>query len=291
MFPEMPEMPKMPTITRFAPSPTGALHLGSAYSALFAARAAEEEDGYFLLRIEDIDTTRCRPEHEAALLEDLAWLGLTWPEPIRRQSAHFERYEDCVHTLEEGGLAYPCFCTRAEIQREIAASPSAPHGPDGALYPGTCKGVTRMEIEDRIAAGQSHAVRLDMEKAARITGPLTFTDRARGTIDVWPESCGDVVVARKDTPTSYHVSVVIDDGLQGVNLVTRGEDLLHATHIHRVLQSLFGLPEPEYHHHSLILDTTGKRLAKRDQAATIRSLREEGMGAEEVRAMVMALVA
>lgn len=281
--------PEMPTITRFAPSPTGPLHLGSAYSALFAERAAREAGGYFLIRIEDIDTTRCRPEHEAAILEDLAWLGLTWPEPVRRQSAHFERYEDCVHTLEEGGLAYPCFCTRADIRREIEDAPSAPHGPDGPLYPGTCKGLSPAEASARIAAGESHAIRLDMEKAARIAGPLTFTDRVRGKIDVRPETCGDIVVARKDTPTSYHVSVVIDDGLQGVSLVTRGEDLLHATHVQRILQSLFGLPEPEYHHHPLILDTDGKRLAKRDRSTSIRSLRDDGKSADDVRAMIAEL--
>lgn len=278
--------PEMPTITRFAPSPTGLLHLGTAYSALFAARAAEEADGYFLLRIEDIDTGRCRPEFEAAILEDLAWLGLAWPEPVRRQSEHFERYEDCVHTLEEGGLAYPCFCTRAEIAAEIAAAPSAPHGPDGPLYPGTCKGLSRMEIEDRIAKGQSHAMRLDMAMAARVTGPLSFTDRERGTIQVRHETCGDVVLARKDVPTSYHVSVVVDDGLQGVGLVTRGADLLHASHVHRVLQSLFGLPEPEYHHHRLLTNDEGKRLSKRDRSTTLRSLRDAGKSPGDVRAQL-----
>lgn len=275
-------------VTRFAPSPTGRLHLGHAFSALVAAEAAAEDGGTFLLRIEDIDQGRARAEYEAGIFEDLRWLGLSWPEPVRRQSEHFDLYREFLHVLEEGGVAYPCFCTRKEIQAEIDAADSAPHGPDGPLYPGTCKGLSRGAVEDRMAEGRAYAVRLDMEKAARMTGPLSFTDRRFGEVAVEPESCGDVVLARKDVPTSYHLSVVVDDALQGVTLVTRGEDLLHATHIHRVLQTLLGLPAPAYHHHPLLTDETGRRLAKRADSESLAALREAGWTPERVRAEIAA---
>jgi glutamyl-Q tRNA(Asp) synthetase len=283
-----PDFDPLPAITRFAPSPTGRLHLGHAFSALVAAEAADAAGGTFLLRIEDIDQGRARAEYERGIVEDLRWLGLDWPEPVRRQSEHFALYREFLHALEEGGVAYPCFCTRKEIQAEIAASDSAPHGPDGPLYPGTCKGLSRGEIEDRLAEGRAYAVRLDMDKAARMTGSLSFTDRRFGTVAVDPASCGDVVLARKDVPTSYHLSVVVDDALQGVTLVTRGEDLLHATHIHRILQTLLGLPEPGYHHHALLTDETGKRLAKRADSESLKALREAGWTPARVRAEIAA---
>ena len=264
-------------VTRFAPSPTGLLHLGHAYSALLAYEEAKKQGGIFLLRIEDIDTIRCKPEYIDAIYEDLKWLGLGWPEPVLRQSEHFERYDQFLHILEEGDLIYPCFCTRKEIQEEIAKSPSAPHGPDGVLYPGTCKYIKADIRQKRIKNGEAHAWRLHMDKAAKLTGPLTFTDRNKGEITVKPESCGDVVLARKDVPTSYHLSVVIDDAFQHVSLITRGEDLLHATHIHRILQTLFGFPEPNYFHHPLKTDQEGKRYAKRDGSMTLQDLKRTGV--------------
>ncbi len=273
----------VPPVTRFAPSPTGRLHLGHAMSALFAAQAAA--GGRFLLRIEDIDEGRCRPEFTDAIVEDLAWLGLAWEAPVRRQSEHLDDFRDALARLDEMGLIYPCFCTRRDIQAEIAQAGRAPHGPDGPLYPGTCRDLAAVERADRIAAGAPHALRLDMGRAARRAGPLSFTDRGRGRISVDGPGCGDVVLARKDVPTSYHLAVTVDDALQGVTLVTRGEDLLHATHIHRVLQSLLGLPEPEYHHHGLLTGEDGRRLAKRDRALTIQALREAGRSPAEVRAM------
>ncbi|MDX1739159.1 MAG: tRNA glutamyl-Q(34) synthetase GluQRS, partial [Alphaproteobacteria bacterium] len=216
-------------VTRFAPSPSGLLHLGHAYSALIAAKAAEifaeGRSSLFLLRLEDIDVTRCKEEFHQAIFEDMKWLGLTWPEPVLIQSQHFERYDQFLHILEEADLIYPCFCTRKEIQAEIDNSPSAPHGPDGALYPGICKHRSRQDAQTRIADGQPHAWRLHMDRAARLAGPLTFCDLNLGVQKVEPDTCGDVVLARKDVPTSYHLSVVVDDALQHVGLVTRGEDL------------------------------------------------------------------
>ncbi len=274
-----------PVVTRFAPSPTGLLHLGSAYAALFAHDQARRHGGRFLLRIEDIDLTRCRPEFEQGMIEDLQWLGLEWDGPVMRQSERLPVYDEFLHVLEEGGLTYPCFCTRTEIQAEIAAAPTAPHGPDGPLYPGTCKNLDWREARARIEAGEPYATRLHMDRAAEMTDPLTFTDIARGVINVDAGSCGDIVLGRKDVPTSYHLSVTIDDAFQFVNLVTRGEDLLHATHVHRTLLALLGLPEPLYHHHPVLLDPDGKRFAKRDKSVTIGGLRAAGHTPEEVRAM------
>lgn len=276
---------KTSTVTRFAPSPTGYLHLGHAYSALFAHRAALQENGRFLLRMEDIDTTRCRPEFEAAILEDLAWLGLAWETPVRRQSDHMADHAAALARLEDAGLLYPCFCTRKEIQAEVARSPSAPHGPDGALYPGICRSLSTSERHDRIAAGTAHCLRLDMTEATRRTGRLIWHDRDAGPQEARPQVFGDVVLARKETPTSYHLAVTHDDALQGVTLVTRGTDLFEATHVHRLLQALLDLPVPDYHHHGLLTDDTGRRLAKRDKSLTLRALREAGKTPEEVRAM------
>lgn len=273
-------------VTRFAPSPTGFLHLGHAYAALYAERAAKDGGGTFLLRIEDIDTTRSKAEFERAIDEDLAWLGLSWPKPVRRQSEHFAEYGRALDALKAKGLLYPCFCTRKEIAAEIAASAAAPQGPDGPLYPGTCRKLSDAERAARIANGEQHAWRLDVARASATVGELTFDERGEGecgNIVAKPDIFGDVVLARRETPTSYHLSVVVDDAEQGVTLVTRGLDLFQATHLHRLLQALLALPVPRYQHHRLILDAEGKRLAKRDQATALRTLREKGETAREVR--------
>lgn len=275
--------------TRFAPSPTGLLHLGHAHSALTGWTRARRDGGRFLLRIEDIDTTRCRPEWEAAIVEDLAWLGLTWEEPVRRQSEHFDDYRAALARLDAAGLLYPCFCTRKEIAGEIAAAAGAPHlavqGPDGPLYPGTCRRLDARERESRFASGQPYALRLDMAKAVAAAGSLAWLDERTGTQAAQPELFGDVVLARKEVPASYHLAVVVDDHLQGVTLVTRGEDLFAATHVHRLLQALLGLPAPTWHHHGLITDATGQRLAKRHDATAIRILRAQGLLPDAVRAL------
>jgi len=272
-------------VTRFAPSPTGRLHVGHAYSALFAARLAGESGGRFLLRIEDIDTGRCRPEFEDAIHEDLAWLGLTWERPVRRQSDHMSDYRSVLEKLNEMNVLYPCFCTRKEIALEVDLAGQAPHGPDGPLYPGTCRERPAAERQERIAAGAPHALRLDMARAAALAGPLAFDDLERGTIAVDGPGCGDIVLARKDVPTSYHLAVTVDDAIQGVTLVTRGEDLLHAAHVHRILQALLGLPAPLYRHHRLLTGADGRRFAKRDRSLTIAALRKAGKSPAEVRAM------
>jgi glutamyl-Q tRNA(Asp) synthetase len=276
------------TVTRFAPSPTGRLHLGHVYSALFAFDAARDAGGRFLLRIEDIDPTRCRPEFEAGISEDLAWLGMTWETPVRRQSEHLAEYRAALDRLAAEGLVYPCFCTRADIKAEIANAGAAPHGPDGPIYPGTCRTLDSAEREKRRAGGASFALRLDVAKAQARTGALAWVDRARGRITATPEIFGDVVLARKETPTSYHLAVTFDDHVQGVTLVTRGEDLLPSTHIHCLLQALLGLRTPDYHHHGLIRGAGGQRLAKRANAPTLLSLREAGHTPEEVRTMAVA---
>lgn len=275
-----------PETTRFAPSPSGRLHLGHAHSALFSARAAQTgQGGRFLLRIEDIDTARCRPEFEAAILEDLAWLGLEWETPVRRQSDHLGDYAEALERLKETGLLYPCFCTRRDIQEEIARAGAAPHGPDGALYPGLCRGLDEEEAAERIAAGEAPAWRIDIAEAQRQTGPLRWHDRGRGEIAAEPALLGDAVLARKDIGTSYHLAVTLDDARQEITLVTRGEDLFHATHLHRVLQALLDLPVPEWHHHGLLADAQGQRLAKRHDALSLAALREQGHEPAEVRAM------
>jgi glutamyl-Q tRNA(Asp) synthetase len=279
-----------PLVTRFAPSPTGLLHLGHAYSALFAWRRARETRGRFLLRIEDIDQTRCRPEFTGAILEDLAWLGLDWDGPVRLQSQHFDNYRRALDRLAGDGLLYPCFCTRAEIQAEIARAGAAPHGSDGLLYPGTCRALSASEREARIAAGASYALRLDAARAVARAGPLEWEDAEAGRVVADPASHGDVVLARKETPASYHLAVTVDDALQGVTLVTRGRDLFAATHVHRLLQALLELPTPSYWHHRLLTDASGQRFAKRDRALTLRALREAGKTAAEVRAKVAASV-
>ncbi|MDP6705544.1 MAG: tRNA glutamyl-Q(34) synthetase GluQRS [Alphaproteobacteria bacterium] len=271
-------------VTRFAPSPNGPLHLGHAYAALFAHDAARRQGGRFLLRIEDIDQGRARPEFEAAILADLAWLGLDWETPVRRQSDHFADYARALERLEALGVVYPCFCTRKEIAAEVARSPSAPHGPEGPLYPGTCRGLPTPEVEARRDAGRAFALRLDIATARGLCdGALTWHDAERGRIEARPERLGDVVLARKDVPTSYHLAVTVDDHLQGVTLVTRGEDLVPATDVHRLLQGLLGYAVPDYHHHRLVQDPDGRRLAKRQGGGTLADLREAGVTPAEIR--------
>ena len=261
--------------TRFAPSPTGLLHLGHARAAHFGWQRARQSGGRFLLRLEDIDPGRCRPDFAAAILADLRWLGLDWDGPVRAQSAHLPEYRAALAALAARGLLYPCFCTRADI----AAAAAAPH--DGApVYPGTCR--HRPDRADRLAAGQPHAWRLDTARAAAQAGPLWFTDERAGTLRCDPAAFGDVVLARKDSPTSYHLCATHDDAAQGVTLVTRGEDLLAATSLHRLLQALLGWPAPRYAHHKLLTDAAGVRLAKRDSAMTIRKLRKLGHTPAEI---------
>ena len=273
-------------VTRFAPSPTGHLHLGHAFSALTAFDAARAADGRFLLRIEDIDTGRCRPEFEQTIYDDLAWLGLTWEEPVRRQSDHFADFAERLDRLDAVGLLYPCFCTRKEIAAEIARSANAPHGPDGPIYPGTCRRRSADERARRIAAGDAFALRLDLEMALDAAGDgLTWHDADAGRMVCDPRPLGDVVLARKDTPTSYHLSVTVDDALQGISHVIRGRDLFHATHVHRLLQALLGLPTPAYRHHALLTNAEGVRLSKRDRAQTLHELRAAGASADDVRRM------
>ncbi len=273
-------------VTRFAPSPTGLLHLGHAFSALTAWRRARAGGGRFLLRLEDIDATRCRPGFAAAVLEDLAWLGLDWDGPVRVQSAHMAEYLAVLERLAGEGLVYPCFCTRADIQRELAAAAVAPHGPEGPVYPGSCRGLAAGERAARMAAGQAYALRLDIIAAvARVGRALSFRDETAGEVAADPAAFGDIVLARKDVPASYHLCVTHDDAVQGVTLVTRGVDLLAATHVHVLLQALMGWQTPCYAHHRLLTDAIGRRLAKRDRAATLRDLRAAGRTPGEVRAM------
>lgn len=364
----------MSIVTRFAPSPTGYLHLGHAASAVNAWRRARSAGGRFLLRLEDIDASRCRPDYAAAIQEDLTWLGLDWDGPVRVQSEHLGDYQAVLDELAGHGLVYPCFCTRADIMREVAASTAAPHAPDGSvLYPGTCRNLSAGERTERVAAGERFALRLDMREAVRritpnvcgepnmrsgtktrgganmwtgcdlwpgvslrtggkfrtgpnlppepssrtspglrpeqlpqpasrplpgprrLTGPrpqaetvlnaghcLQYHEEFEGWVTCRPERFGDVILARKDAPASYHLCVTHDDALQGVNLVTRGIDLKPATDLHRLIQALLGWPAPAYAHHPLLRDAQGRRLAKRDQAATLRSMRAAGTTAERI---------
>jgi len=284
----------MSSTTRFAPSPTGYLHLGHAFAAVTAAESGDR----FLLRVEDIDSGRCRPEFETAIFEDLTWLGLDWPKPALRQSVRMAAYRTALESLKARDLIYPCFCTRQEIAEEIARAVQAPHhqdnaaaqlAPEGTLYPGTCRTLSAAERAKRIASGTPCALRLDARKAAREVGSLGFEERGAGPqgetgcIAVDPLKFGDVVLARKDMPTSYHLAVVVDDAFQGVDLVTRGNDLFAAAHIQRVLQALLGLPAPAYAHHRLILDKHGRKFSKRDGAVTLRAMREAGITPAAIR--------
>jgi glutamyl-Q tRNA(Asp) synthetase len=269
--------------TRFAPSPTGLLHIGNGFSALTGWQRARARGGAFRLRIEDIDSTRCRPEFDAALLGDLAWLGIDWDGPVLRQSQRLAIYAEAVALLRGRGLLYPCFCSRADI----AAAATAPHGPDGPLYTGTCRHLSAGERADRMAAG-GFAWRLDIGAALAQTGRLGWTDANAGRVAADPMAGGDIVIARKDLGVSYHLAVVIDDAAQGVTEVVRGADLFGASHVQRLLQELLGLPETVYCHHRLILAPDGRRLAKRDKDATLAALRDAGTDPGELRERLLA---
>lgn len=259
------------SVSRFAPSPTGGLHLGHAYSAVRAHDLARAAGGQFLLRMEDIDQQRCRADHSATIIEDLRWLGLGWDGPILIQSRRTEAYSDALGQLQSLGLVYRCWCTRAEI----AAAAGAPHGPQ-AIYPGTCRG--RSPPLD----GRAFCWRLDSVAAARLAGPLVWHDAQAGCVTADPARLGDVVLARKDAGTSYHIAVVVDDAWQGVTDVVRGEDLFDSTHVHRLLQALLRLPVPLYHHHRLILDSSGERLAKRRSSPTLTAMRADGINPQSL---------
>ena len=274
----------MPPVFRFAPSPNGYLHLGHAYSALLNFDLAGQSGGRFLLRIEDIDAARCKPEFETAIYEDLAWLGMAWETPVRRQSEHFALYHAAVEKLSAQGLVYPSFESRAEIARLVAqreADGAWPRDPDGApLYPGAAKSLSPDARAALLESGAPFALRLDMAAAIARAGELTWTelgvgpDGESGIVAVRPQAWGDVILARKETPTSYHLSVVIDDALQGVTEVVRGHDLFRSTSVHRLLQALLGLPQPIYRHHRLVLDTAGQKLSKSTQATGLRALHD-----------------
>lgn len=280
----------MPPVFRFAPSPNGYLHLGHALSALLNADMARAAGGRLLLRIEDIDTSRCRPEYEAAIYEDLAWLGLTWELPVRRQSDHLDAYRDALAQLEAMGLIYPSFESRAEVAALVAAREQQgpwPRDPDGApLYPGDARSLTKAERARRISSGEPYALRLDMAAAVTPTGQLTWSEHDAGTVAADPAIWGDIILARKDAPAGYHLAVVVDDAAQGVTDVVRGADLFHATGVHRLLQSLLGLAAPRYHHHRLILDDDGRKLSKSTRATALRELRAQGVTASDVRKTV-----
>jgi glutamyl-Q tRNA(Asp) synthetase len=285
-----------PPVFRFAPSPNGYLHVGHAYSALLNFDLARKSGGRFLLRIEDIDATRCRPEFEAAIYEDLAWLGISWETPVRRQSEHFARYRETVERLAGLGLIYPSFESRAEIARLVAQRETEapwPRDPDGApLYPGAAKSLSRGERERLIAQGTPYALRLDMAAACAHAGALSWKEFGEGpggesgVVAAQPEAWGDVILARKETPTSYHLSVVIDDALQGVTDVVRGRDLFWSTSVHLMLQQLLGIPEPVYRHHRLIEDASGHKLSKSTQATALRELRGQGASPADIRSLV-----
>ncbi len=275
-------------VTRFAPSPTGRLHVGHGWSALLAHDAARAGNGRFLLRIEDIDGTRSRAGHIEGMIEDLAWLGLRWDDVPVIQSARAADHRAALDGLIDAGLAYPCFCTRADIAAQIAASGAAPHGVEGLPYPGTCRTLPPAERAARIAAGEPHAWRLDMARACAQAGSLDWTDDDAGRTIADPLAAGDIVLSRKDAPGSYHLCATVDDAAMGVTLVTRGRDLFEATHVHRLLQALLGLPTPHYRHHGMLVDADGRRLAKRDAGLTLASLRADGVDgralAEDLRA-------
>jgi len=276
-------------VYRFAPSPNGHLHIGHAYSALRNHELARQHDGRFLLRLEDIDLDRCRPDYEQAIFEDLAWLGLTWEEPVLRQSGHFSFYASSVERLRDRGLLYPCFCSRLDISRVVSGVRDWPRDPDGGpVYPGTCRQLSLDERARRLASGQNAALRLDMaqavSEAAMLLAWCEFAEGEEGhDIRAEPQLWGDAVLARKDIPTSYHISVVIDDARQGVTDVVRGKDLFDATSLHRLLQALLDLPAPRYRHHDLLRDATGQKLSKSTRAKSLRALRAEGVTAQDVR--------
>jgi glutamyl-Q tRNA(Asp) synthetase len=287
----------MPPVFRFAPSPNGYLHLGHACSALLNFDAARQSGGRFLLRIEDIDSARCRPEFEAAIYQDLAWLGVTWETPVRRQSEHLDAYREALEKLSAQGLIYPSFESRAEIAKLVAqreAEAPWPRDPDGApLYPGAAKSLAPEEQARLLQSGAPYALRLDMAAASARAGDLEWSELGEGRPDgetgmvaARPQAWGDVVLGRKETPTNYHLSVVIDDALQGVTEVVRGNDLFWSTGVHRLLQHLLGLRVPVWRHHRLILDTEGRKLSKSTEATGLRELRAGGATPADLRRLV-----
>ncbi len=283
-------------VFRFAPSPNGYLHLGHALSALLNSEMARAAGGRLLLRIEDIDETRCRPEYEQAIFDDLAWLGIAWEQPARRQSDHLGDYRTALAQLVAQGLLYPSFESRGEIAALVAERErhgAWPRDPDGApVYPGTVNAISPAERQQRVAAGEAYALRLDMASAIAQAGAMAWTESGQGpngetgAVPASPAVWGDVVLARKETPTSYHLSVVVDDAIQGVTQVVRGQDLFAATGVHRLLQTLLGLPAPAYHHHRLVLDAAGRKLSKSTQATGLRELRAQGATPADIRRMV-----
>lgn len=272
--------------TRFAPSPTGRLHLGHALAAKVAHSMAREAGGEFLLRHEDIDGPRVREEFYQGIEEDLRWLGLEWDGEPLRQTRRIRAYDAALDSLRNRNLVYPCFCTRREIQEEWARIGAAPQGPEAPVYPGTCRNLKPEARQEKIQSGMPYAWRLDSKKAAALTGLLTFRDLRFGEMSVNPLLLGDVVLARKDIGTAYHLAVVVDDAFQEITHVTRGEDLLGSTHVHRLLQVLLGVPEPLYLHHELVVDENGSRLAKRNDSLSIATLRERGVTPAEVLSMI-----
>jgi glutamyl-Q tRNA(Asp) synthetase len=286
----------LPPVFRFAPSPNGYLHLGHAYSALLNFDLAGQAGGRFLLRIEDIDAMRCRPEFETAMYEDLAWLGIAWENPVRRQSEHLADYRAALESLSAQGLVYPSFESRAEIAKLVAqreADVRWPSDPDGApLYPGSAKQMPPEERMRLLDSGAPYALRLDMAAASARVGDLAWTEHGEGpggetgVVAARPQAWGDVILARKETPTSYHLSVVLDDALQGVTDVVRGQDLFWSTSVHRLLQALLGLPQPAYRHHRLVLDGAGLKLSKSTKATALRELRARGTTPADVRILV-----
>ena len=285
-----------PPVFRFAPSPNGYLHLGHAFSALLNFELARQSSGRLLLRIEDIDATRCRPEFEAAIYEDLGWLGISWETPVRRQSEHLSDFREAVEQLSGRGLIYPAFESRAEIARLVAERETAspwPRDPDGApLYPGAAKSFSVAARRQLIEQGLPYALRLDMAAAVAQAPDLSWVEHGEGPegetgiVAARPQAWGDVILARKETPTSYHLSVVIDDALQGVTDVVRGQDLFWSTSVHRLLQTLLGIPQPAYRHHRLILDDFGQKLSKSARATALRELREQGATPADIRRLV-----
>jgi glutamyl-Q tRNA(Asp) synthetase len=286
----------MPPVFRFAPSPNGYLHLGHAFSALLNFDLARQTGGRFLLRIEDIDTTRCRREFETAIHEDLAWLGIVWQTPVRRQSEHFAHYREALEKLSAQGLIYPSFETRAEIARLVAqreVNGPWPRDPDGApFYPGAAKLLASDQRARLLESGAAYALRLDMAAACALIGHFSWTEHGEGpngesgAVPARPQAWGDVILARKETPTSYHLSVAVDDALQGVTEVVRGQDLFWSTSVHRLLQQLLGLPQPGYRHHRLIRDDSGRKLSKTSEATGLRELRARGATPADIRRLV-----
>lgn len=271
------------TVTRFAPSPTGKLHLGHAYSALYSEKIARENNGKFIVRIEDIDKTRCKQQYVDFILDDLNWLGVKWCDEVLIQSTRIEQYQLASKKLLSLGMLYPCFCTRKEIASNSDVANRKLHNENNSLYPGTCRNLSDEEVSEKIRKGMPYSLRLNSAKAKEKVGKVYWSDHLSGLHEVDYDVMGDVVIVRKDIGTSYHLAVTVDDDFQGVNLVTRGLDLFESTHVHRVLQSLLDLDIPEWSHHELIRDSAGKRYSKSDQSLSLEKLRESGVSAKDIR--------